>query len=127
MAKIEVTINGVAYPCRPTMGAMLRFKRETGKEVTEITQAGFTDLCTYLYCCVASASAADGVDFRMSLMEFADALTPEDMAAWTEQMQQDSAAAEAEKKVKAKRHLRFTGYRAGLHTAKLRRLLQAGF
>ena len=35
MAKIEVTINGTAYPCRPTMGAMLRFKKETGKEVTE--------------------------------------------------------------------------------------------
>ena len=88
MAKIEVTINGVAYPCRPTMGAMLRFKKETGKEVTEITSNSLTDLCTYLYCCVASASAADGVDFKMPLMEFADALDPEDMAAWAAQMQQ---------------------------------------
>ena len=43
MAKVEVTINGKAYPCRPTMGAMLRFKKETGKEVTEITNSGLAD------------------------------------------------------------------------------------
>ena len=100
MAKIEVTINGVTYPCRPTMGAMLRFKKETGKEITEITDKSFTDLCTYLYCCVASASAADKVDFSMSLLEFADALNPEDMQAWTAQMQPDANdnSVEGEKK-----------------------------
>lgn len=100
MAKIEVTINGVAYPCRPTMGAMLRFKKETGKEVTEITSNSLTDLCTYLYCCVASASAADGVDFKMSLMDFADALNPEEMTAWATQMQQNTVedAGDVEKK-----------------------------
>lgn len=85
--KIEVTVNGVSYPCRPTMGAMLRFKKETGKEITEIKGDSFSDQCVYLYCCVASASAADGIEFRMSLMEFADALEPEIMNAWAEQMQ----------------------------------------
>ena len=100
MAKIEVTINGKEYPCRPTMGAMLRFKKETGKEITEITNTGFSDLCTYLYCCVASACAADKVPFNMSLMEFADALNPDDMNAWAAQMQAaaDPDGAEAEKK-----------------------------
>lgn len=100
MAKIEITINNVAYPCRPTMGAMLRFKKETGKEVTEITNSSFTDLCTYLYCCVASASAADGKEFNLSLMEFADALNPDDMTAWVAQMQQSTTedAKEVEKK-----------------------------
>jgi hypothetical protein len=44
MKKIEVTINGEAFPCRPTMGAMLRFKRETGKEVVDITDWAFTAL-----------------------------------------------------------------------------------
>lgn len=85
--KIEVTVNGVSYPCRPTMGAMLRFKKETGKEITEIKGDSFSDQCVYLYCCVASASTADGVEFKMSLMEFADALEPETMNAWAEQMQ----------------------------------------
>lgn len=100
MAKIEVTINGVKYPCRPTMGAMLRFKKETGREITDIDAKSFTDLCTYLYCCVASASAADKVNFSMSLLEFADALNPDDMNEWTAQLQQNSNdnAAEGEKK-----------------------------
>ena len=76
-------IDGKAYPCRQTMGAMLRFKQETGKEVTEI-DGGLSDMCTFLWCCIASACKADGVDFDMSLMEFADSLTPEQMEAWTD-------------------------------------------
>lgn len=92
MAKIEVTINNVAYPCRPTMGAMLRFKKETGKEVTEMDLSSFTDICTYIYCCVASASSADGIDFNMPLMAFADALSPDDMNAWVAKMQENAVA-----------------------------------
>ena len=49
MKKIEITINGKAYPCRQTMGAMLRFKQETGKEVTELGNS-FSDLCVFLWC-----------------------------------------------------------------------------
>ena len=94
MAKIEVLINNVAYPCRPTMGAMLRFKKETGKEVTDIDNASFSEMCTYLYCCVASASAADKIDFNLSLMEFADALSPDDMAAWAAKLQEGAAPTE---------------------------------
>lgn len=65
------------------MGAMLRFKKETGKEITELSDS-LTELCAYLYCCVASACAADKVPFSMDLMEFADALSPEDLNAWAE-------------------------------------------
>lgn len=84
MKRIEITINGEAYPCSPTMGAMLRFKQETGREITEIDPTSFTDLCTYLYCCIASAAKREGKPFDLSLMEFADNLTPEDMAEWNE-------------------------------------------
>ena len=48
---------GKEYPCRQTMGAMLRFKRETGREVTDMTY-GVSDLCTYLYCCVGREAAS---------------------------------------------------------------------
>ena len=82
MKKIEINVNGVAYPCSPTMGAMLRFKRETGKEITEIDPGSFTDLCTYLWCCVVSASKREGKEFDMSFMDFADCITPEDMNDW---------------------------------------------
>lgn len=84
MKRIEITVNGEAYPCSPTMGAMLRFKQETGREITEIDPTSFTDLCTYLYCCIASAAKREGKPFDLSLMEFADRLTPEDMAEWNE-------------------------------------------
>ena len=82
MKRIEININGTAYPCSPTMGAMLRFKQETGREITEIDPTSFTDLCTYLWCCVASAAKREGIPFDLSLMEFADSLTPEDMTEW---------------------------------------------
>lgn len=82
MNKIEVTIDGIAFPCRPTMGAMLRFKKETGKEITEIDPSSFTELCTYLWCCIVSASKKEGKDFNMDLMDFADSISPEDMQGW---------------------------------------------
>lgn len=92
MKKIEIIINGKAHPCRPTMGAMLRFKQETGKEVTQIDPESFTDLCTYLWCCLVSACKKDGVDFNLSLMDFADCIGPEDMQQWAEAMQAAGAA-----------------------------------
>ena len=84
MKRIEITINGEAYPCSPTMGAMLRFKQETGKEITEIDPTSFTELCTYLWCCVVSGAKREGKAFDLSLMDFADSLTPEDMKEWNE-------------------------------------------
>lgn len=97
MAKVEVTINGIAYPCRPTMGAMLRFKRETGKEVTEMNVESFSELCVYLYCCVASASAADGVEFDMDLMSFADSIAPDDLAKWATALQANTTKSSKKK------------------------------
>lgn len=98
MARVEIIVNGVAYPCKPTMGAMLRFKKETGKEVTELTGDNFSDLCVYLYCCVVSACAAEKIGFELSLMEFADALSPEDMQAWTERLQSDAGDSKKKRK-----------------------------
>lgn len=77
MKRIEVIINGVAYPCSPTMGAMLRFKQETGREITEMDPKSFTDLCTYLWCCVVSASKREGRAFDLSLIDFADGMSSE--------------------------------------------------
>ena len=81
MKLLTIVVNGKEYPCRVTMGAMLRFRRETGREVTEIN-GSLEDLCTYLWCCVCSACRRDGKDFDMSLMDFADALDPETLTAW---------------------------------------------
>ncbi len=101
MKRVEIFINGEAYPCSPTMGAMLRFKEETGREVTEIRTDSPTDLCTYMYCCVASASKREGRPLSMSLMDFADNITAEDMAGWSQSImseQPEDQVTESEKK-----------------------------
>ena len=96
--KVVVNINGKDYPCRPTMGAMLRFKNETGKEVTEMHAESVSELCTYLYCCVTSACAADKVIFDMALIDFADALSTDDLTAWAQQIQSETEAGEEKKR-----------------------------
>lgn len=101
MAKVSVYINGKEYPCRPTMGAMLRFKKETGKEVTEMQNGSFSDVCAYLYCCVASACAADKVPFKMSLMDFADNLSPEAMNEWANAVQAEAGMPEVNEEKKS--------------------------
>lgn len=95
-------INGKAYPCRQTMGAMLRFKEATGKEVTEIDGNSFSDMCAYLWCCIVSASKADGKPFEMSLMDFADSISPDDLSEWAQGLNEgeEQKGAKAAKKKK---------------------------
>ena len=104
MATITVGTGADAQtlPCYPTMGAMLRFQRLTGREVTEINPGSLSDLCTYLYCCVVSASRREGKELNMELMDFADSITPEAMQRWQQQLEagaaDEAAPTPAEKK-----------------------------
>ena len=91
MKKIEIVIDGQSYPCTPTMGAMVRFEKETGRDISAIDTGKISDLCTYLYCCVAAASNKEGKEFNMSFEDFADRLTPEDMAEWNKAISADTA------------------------------------
>ena len=79
----EITIYGKKLPMRITMGAMLRFKRMTGKDVEEISN-DVTLMVTFMYCCVASACNADGVEFGMDLDKFADGIPVEEMNGFAE-------------------------------------------
>ena len=94
--KLEITIDGVTYPCAPSMGAMLRFRQETGRQVSEMDPTSFSDLCVFLWCCVASASAREGVPFAMGLMDFADRISPEDMQGWQTAMAERRGGEEGE-------------------------------
>ena len=82
------------------MGAMLRFKRETGKEVTDMDGGSLTDICTFLWCCIVSACKADGIPFDMSLMEFADAVSPDDISQWTKSVNEGVEDSESDSKKK---------------------------
>lgn len=70
----KIQINGKEYPIRMTMGALLRFKRETGKDVSEVKSTDTADWIILMWCCVASACKADGDEFTLTLEEFADSL-----------------------------------------------------
>lgn len=78
MAKINVTINGEEYPIKMTMGAMLRFKQETGKEIND-GGLGLTENATLIWCCIKSACAHEKRPFDMSLMDFADSIDVKDI------------------------------------------------
>ena len=91
----HIVINGTEYPCHITMGAMLRFSRETGRDVSEMKAGDASDLIVFLWCCTASACNAEGVGFSLSLYDFADALSPETLKAFSEGM---AAAEDGQKK-----------------------------
>lgn len=73
----KLTIKGKEYPCHITMGAMLRFQRETGRDISEMKSGDAADLIVFIWCCTASACNSEGVEFGLSLYDFADALSPE--------------------------------------------------
>ena len=101
--KTTITAQGRALPCYPTMGAMLRFKRRTGKEVQQIQSDDTEQLFLFLFCCVQSACARDGVDFQLDEMQFADTLTPQEMQQWAESLTAPGEPSENEKKTRAAR------------------------
>lgn len=78
----ELAIGGKSYPCRVTMGAMVRFKRSSGKDVSEIDEKDVSDLILFMWCCVVSACNADDVAFDMEFEGFADRLEPDTLVAF---------------------------------------------
>lgn len=90
----KITVYGKEYPMRITMGAMRRFKRETGKDISQ-TGSDIDLLATFMWCCVASACNADGVPFDMDADKFADGLNLEDFNQFQESMAADPADGDA--------------------------------
>ena len=78
---ILIQVGERTYPFRMTLGAMLRFKRATGKEVTELDETSVEEVANLLYACLASACSADKVAFDYSFEDFCDLLSAEDMDA----------------------------------------------
>lgn len=99
---INIQVGERTYPFRMTLGAMLRFKRVTGKDLAKeaLDDGDIEEVAALLYACVASASVADKVPFDMSFEEFCDNLSAEDMEAMqallTEPVEQAEAAGDEE-------------------------------
>lgn len=82
----KLKIVGKEYPCRVTMGAMVRFKNEAGKDVSELKQTDISELVMFIFCCVKSACNADKVEFDMDFETFADSLEPDSVNSFYEDM-----------------------------------------
>lgn len=83
---------------RMTMGAMLRFKRETDRDVSEIgTDVGL--MVIFLFCCVASACNADGVAFDLDVDKFADGLGMDVLNGFAETLQENADSSKKKKGV----------------------------
>ena len=93
---LKLTVGGKEYPCRVTMGAMVRFKRATGKDVSQLNQSDISELVQFIYCCVQSACTADDVAFDVDFETFADQLEPDSLNSFYAQM------GDAEKKTTVK-------------------------
>lgn len=89
--KLTIEIDGKDYPCYQTMGALMLLERETGKSADKCTT--LSDQCIFLWACCKSASRREGIDFPYTIEDFADNITPEDLATW---------AAQEEERVKRK-------------------------
>ncbi len=91
-----IQVAGKALPCRVTMGAMIRFKRASGYDVSRLDTGDMEGLTLFLWCCVAAACSADKIEFDLPFEEFADLLEPADLNGFYGSM---PSAPEGEKKM----------------------------
>ena len=71
---------------RATMGAMDIFRKETGKDPSEMRQDSPVDIAVFIYGCVKSACRKDKVDFPYSLEEFEDSVDIETILGWSDEL-----------------------------------------
>lgn len=91
MKKIILTIEGVDYPCRPSMGAFKTFREETGKEAMEVLTGGsVVDFGIFLWACTQSGARHEKREFPYTLEEFMDMATPDEIAVWMNKINEAS-------------------------------------
>lgn len=83
---MKIEIKGKEYPCYFVMGAFLRFKRETGKDVSQIQQDDLEDLLMLMWCCVKCSCQAEDIDFSFDFESFCNSITPAVLSSWNEKI-----------------------------------------
>ena len=84
MKQLTIKIGDRQLPCRLSMGAMLLFKRTTGKDVSEMSGNDMEEMLILLWCCVCCACKADGIGFDTDFDTFVCQISPMDLAQWSE-------------------------------------------
>jgi len=88
---LRIKVKGKEYPCEMVMGAFLLFKRETGKDVSQMKQDNLEDLLMLMWCCVKCTTQADGDEFPLDFETFCNSITPAVLNSWNKKI---SAATE---------------------------------
>ena len=120
MKKTKIKVGDKEFPCRVTMGAMGRFKNESGKDVSKLEKTNISELVLFVYCCVKSACNADKVEFDYDFQSFADLMEPDAANSFYE----DMGGEEKKRPTRRKRSKRrgTVGYGIGVHRDEQRRL-----
>lgn len=85
MKKHFITLTtGESFPVEISLGAMLIFKEETGREATEADMGSLSDLIKLLWAGAAAASETAGIAMNYTPQHFANRLTPEELKKWKE-------------------------------------------
>lgn len=93
---MKMKIGDREYPMRLTLGAMLRFRRETGKELNEAeADMSMTMLIVLMWCCLVSACQADGVECDLTMEQMADRLDVKDVNRFSSQLSQEAKKKES--------------------------------
>lgn len=120
MKNTKIKVGDKEFPCRVTMGAMVRFKNESGKDVSKLEKTNISELVLFVYCCVKSACNADKVEFDYDFQSFADLMEPDAANSFYE----DMGGEEKKRPTRRKRSKRrgTVGYGIGVHRDEQRRL-----
>lgn len=94
-----ITIDGVEYPCRQTMAALVDFKEDTGREAYEVE--GLSDVAKLLYHQIRCSCEYEGKPFEMSFRDFALRMSAEDVQRWADSV--NAASDEGAKKKKGRK------------------------
>lgn len=99
---IKIKVNGRSLPAYETLGAAIRFKDETGRDLSRIDLTSISDIAVLLWARVAGACARERIEFSMTVREFADAVDMKSLAEWSEALQKE-ATGNADKSEESKK------------------------
>ncbi len=71
---MPVKIKGKDYPITPTMWALLQFKRDKNKNVSEIPPDDIELMLYYTWLCVKGACFQHNIDFNLSFEEYVESV-----------------------------------------------------
>jgi hypothetical protein len=81
---MDIQINGVTYPLRASMGAWRKFEQATGVKVTGVDADDITRIPEMAYYFIESGCKAAGMKFELTVDEFLDLVTVQDVQAISE-------------------------------------------